>query len=402
MSHYGGGGNEDAPPGYSGPPRNTQPPPGYQQYNYQQPPQQYYPATPVNAQPYNPRQTQHAQATGRNDRQLPDGTWVDYKGEPLRQNFVTRADGSIVSEKFEVELNQMYARCVTMGDVFRIWNEHGVMNGINLSTGLARLGRAVARDRSLVNRIRDSYEFRDMCKLLRSKLCDNPDWTGARQLATAAHAFAKLNPANARGQDTRNEVAAMATVGRAATAKIREFNTQELSNTAWAFATAQHPEPVLFQAIGSQVVLKAPQFKAQEISNTLWAFAKLDVPNADEVFASLADAAIRLAYNNPSAYNPQNVSNALWAFAKAGRSHPQLYAALGPVGARIARNFSMQALANVCGSVLETSVVDGVGADATSLRPRSRLETCSRQLLGQEAVGPPSTRGSPSSAPRIA
>ena len=26
----------------------------------------------------------------------------------------------------------MYARCVTMGDVFRIWNEHGVMNGINL------------------------------------------------------------------------------------------------------------------------------------------------------------------------------------------------------------------------------------------------------------------------------
>ena len=166
-------------------------------------------------------------------------------------------------------------------------------------------------------------------------------------MATAAHAFAKLNPANARGQDTRNEVAAMATVGRAATAKIREFNTQELSNTAWAFATAQHPEPVLFQAIGSQVVLKAPQFKAQEISNTLWAFAKLDVPNSDEVFASLADAAIRLAYNNPSAYNPQNVSNALWAFAKAGRSHPQLYAALGPVGARIARNFSMQALANV-------------------------------------------------------
>ena len=53
--------------------------PATSQYNYNQPPQQYYPATPVNAQPYNPRQTQHAQATGRNDRQLPDGTWVDYK-----------------------------------------------------------------------------------------------------------------------------------------------------------------------------------------------------------------------------------------------------------------------------------------------------------------------------------
>ena len=61
MSHYGGG-SEDAPPGYSGPPRNTNPPPGYQSYNYNQPPQQYYPATAVNAQPYNPRHTQHAQA----------------------------------------------------------------------------------------------------------------------------------------------------------------------------------------------------------------------------------------------------------------------------------------------------------------------------------------------------
>ena len=350
MSHYGGGAGDDAPPGYSGPPRQAAPQYGAPQYPAPpaQPYGQQYPATPVGpAQPYNERSRQHAGATGRNDRQLPDGTWVDYKGEPLRTNFVTRADGTIVSEKFEVELNQMYARCVTMGDVFRIWNEHGVMNGINLSTGLARLGRAVARDRSLVNRIRDSYEFRDMCKLLRSKLCDNPDWTGARQLATAAHAFAKLNPANARGQDTRNEVAAMATVGRAATAKIREFNTQELSNTAWAYATAHHAEPALFAAIGSVVVMKAPQFKAQEISNTLWAFAKMEIGDCDEVFASLADAAMRLACNNPQAYNPQNVSNALWAFAKSNRRHPQLYAALGPVGARIARNFSMQALANV-------------------------------------------------------
>jgi len=117
------------------------------------------------------------------------------------------------------------------------------------------------------------------------------------------------------------------------------------------------------------------------------------------VFGSLADAAIRLAYNNPSAYNPQNVSNALWAFAKAGRSHPQLYAALGPVGARIARNFSMQALANVrlAVSLKQASScgrVDGVGADEASLRPRSCLETRSRPCrhkLGQEAVGSPST-----------
>ena len=49
-----------------------------------------------------------------------------------------------------------------------------------------------------------------------------------------------------------------------------------------------------------------------------------------------------------------------------------MYAALGPVGARIARNFSMQALANVCGSVLETSVVESVdGVGATDLSEAS-------------------------------
>ena len=182
----------------------------------------------------------------------------------------------------------------------------------------------------------------------------------------------------------------MATVGRAATAKIREFNTQESTIPRCHYITSTWN--VLFQAIGSQVVLKAPQFKAQEISNTLWAFAKLDVPNADEVFASLADAAIRLAYNNPSAYNPQNVSNALWAFAKAGRSHPQLYAALGPVGARIARNFSMQALANVYCSVLETTR-RGVrtrrgAAPGTTGRRRDRVGRAIAMLHEHRSPGP--------------
>ena len=108
-----------------------------------------------------------------------------------------------------------------------------------------------------------------MCKLLRSKLCDNPDWTGARQLATAAHAFAKLNPANARGQDTRNEVAAMATVGRAATAKIREFNTQDYQIRRGRSRPPSTRNRCCSRPSESQVVLKAPQFKAQEISNTL-------------------------------------------------------------------------------------------------------------------------------------
>ena len=62
--HYGGGGGGDDAHPATRPTQKHGAAAGYQQYNYNQPPQQYYPATPVNAQLYNPRQTQHSQATG--------------------------------------------------------------------------------------------------------------------------------------------------------------------------------------------------------------------------------------------------------------------------------------------------------------------------------------------------
>ena len=182
---------------------------------------------------------------------------------------------------------------------------------------------------------------------------------------------------------------------------------KELANTAWAFATAQHPEPVLFQAIGSQVVLKAPQFKAQEISNTLWAFAKLDVPNADEVFASLADAAIRLAYNNPSRpTTPRTCPTPSGPSRKqegATRSCTRRWglsarASRGTSRCRRWRMYVTVSLkqASSCGRV------DGVGADATSLRPRSRLETSYSARRPWDRPRRHRRDGSPSSAPRIA
>ena len=55
---------------------------------------------------------------------------------------------------------------------------------------------------------------------------------------------------------------------------MREFVPQALANTAWAFATAGHAAPALFDAIGMESAGRMDEFKPQELANTAWAFAK--------------------------------------------------------------------------------------------------------------------------------
>ena len=51
---------------------------------------------------------------------------------------------------------------------------------------------------------------------------------------------------------------------------------QALSNTAWAFATAGHKAPALFEAIARQAQGRVGEFVPQALSNTAWAFAVAD------------------------------------------------------------------------------------------------------------------------------
>ena len=251
------------------------------------------------------------------------------------------ADGSF-PPRFEIELNQMYSKCSSMADVFRIWNEYGALNGVNLATAFSRLGRSVAHDAVLIQRVRISYEFKDMLRLLRGKICDDATWAGPRQLANMAHALAKLDPAAARQDATvREELAALSTIARASSQRCHEFNTQELSNTAWAFATAGCVEPRLFEAIAKEAEQMARDFNPQELANTLWAFAKLGA-KAPAMFEKLGDAAIHRA----EAFTPQNISNTAWSFAKAGLAHARVFEVLAKVGAKKIPTFSVQALSN--------------------------------------------------------
>ena len=67
----------------------------------------------------------------------------------------------------------------------------------------------------------------------------------------------------------------------------RRFNAQDISNTAWAFATAGHASAELFNAISAEVVRRRlGGFNPQQLSNAAWAFAVFDPPSADELFGT--------------------------------------------------------------------------------------------------------------------
>ena len=58
--------------------------------------------------------------------------------------------------------------------------------------------------------------------------------------------------------------------------RLPQFNSQNMSNTLWAFASLNHhPGPTLLKVLQRELVHKLPHFTAQGIENVLWAFATL-------------------------------------------------------------------------------------------------------------------------------
>ena len=91
----------------------------------------------------------------------------------------------------------------------------------------------------------------------------------ARSVSTIAHALAKAGLVGTGPWESVWEALPEAV------RRLRgSFNPQDLSNTAWAFATAGHEAPALFKAISAEAVhRRLGGFDEQALSNTAWAFA---------------------------------------------------------------------------------------------------------------------------------
>jgi len=150
-----------------------------------------------------------------------------------------------------------------------------------------------------------------------------------------------------------NTAWAFATAGHAAPAlfnaiaaeaarRARDFSPQGLANTAWAFATAGHAAPALFNAIAAEVARRVRDFDPQELSNTAWAFA-----TAGHAAPALFDAIAAEAARHVRDFKPQDLANTAWAFATAGHAAPALFDAIAAEAARHVREFNPQDLSNM-------------------------------------------------------
>mmetsp|Transcript_184302 Transcript_184302/g.584468 ORF Transcript_184302/g.584468 Transcript_184302/m.584468 type:complete len:1189 (+) Transcript_184302:96-3662(+) len=109
---------------------------------------------------------------------------------------------------------------------------------------------------------------------------------------------------------------------RIATRAPNEFKGQCLSTIAWAFATAERRDPVVFEILAAELKATASELKTQEISNTLWAFAKSRAVDS-ELFEMLGNVAVE----EPRIwmFKSQELSNTVWAFATLCFHHTLLF-----------------------------------------------------------------------------
>ena len=77
--------------------------------------------------------------------------------------------------------------------------------------------------------------------------------------------------------------------------RLRDFDLQGLANTAWAFATAGHAAPALFDAIAEEAQRneRLRDFDSQSLINTAWAFATINHAAPDLFKAIEVEAKLR-------------------------------------------------------------------------------------------------------------
>lgn len=103
----------------------------------------------------------------------------------------------------------------------------------------------------------------------------------------------------------------METLGQAAMKKLRQFLPQEITNTAWAFATLSVSNTSLFLEISVKVLPRIGEFDPQGLSNLTWACATVSFHDSALMSALSSESIAKIQH-----FLPQNLGNTVWALAK--------------------------------------------------------------------------------------
>jgi very-short-patch-repair endonuclease len=226
--------------------------------------------------------------------------------------------------------------------------EHVNFNHVNWATTLSKLGRLRERDVASMKLVGG---FHDLIRDLSGEMTASPElkkFGGVREVANIVHALAKMR---ASGDDVD---AILNATDNDAEWLVANGNSQEIANTAWAFATLNTPAPNLFKKIEERASFLVENGKPQEIANTAWAFATLgcDAPALFSAVDSCSEFLIEKGI-------PQEIANTATAFAEMGILPVSFFACLEKRAEDFLRRAIEQDICNVCWSLAVLDLAPG-------------------------------------------
>ena len=211
------------------------------------------------------------------------------------------------SDRSSYAVNQRIAACATGLDVARECAEQtkggASLSAVNVATALQRIAKLETRRTKRDDRVDKAFH------VLAKEAARQAQDGAPRELANIMWALAKFKLTEAAAPEVFDALA------QACAAKAPAFNAQDVSNTAWAWATAGVSTNQGWDALAAHAPSKIESFDQRALSLTAWAFATAGVA-APPLFEAIAQAApARMARDE---FDAQGYANTAWAFATAG------------------------------------------------------------------------------------
>jgi len=92
-------------------------------------------------------------------------------------------------------------------------------------------------------------------------------------------------------------------------AKIEQFDPQNLQNAVWSFAKIGHREMPFYEAISSTCIQRISEFSVQDLTGTAWAFATLTLTSHLHVGAALVDVLAQGAQERRTQFAPRDIAS---------------------------------------------------------------------------------------------
>ncbi len=151
------------------------------------------------------------------------------------------------------------------------------------------------------------------------------------------------------------------------------FKAQELSNVAWAFATAGQRSDEVFAVVADVAIPRLRDFTSQGLTNLVWSHATAAVSNAE-----LFDAIAARVEQSASTFSTQGLANTAWAYATAGHAAPKLFDTVRRYALPAVRTMTSQEMSNLLWAYATAErpaadLVVAIGAQVRTLAPSPTL-----------------------------